>query len=151
MFFRKLQDWLFLGVAALLVAMAACEMCSVELLCTDGDVVSIRFTDSIAFIVLMAVPFVLNIIGICNFRRPAVQLRMATVSLIILVAFQIWVAVFFFRMKDVYVFSIATVYPVVCAILDFLAARTCVSELSKRAALEIYSTMDKAKKNQKHE
>ena len=65
---------------------------------------------------------------------------------IILFAYQIWIAVCFFRMIDVYIFTIPSVFPLVALILDLLALRFVTNELSMSAAWEIRSAMDMAKK-----
>lgn len=139
---RVIQNLFFATVSGLSVSMLLCDMCTLP----SGDE-PVRFSESVAFVVLSLVSFILGIASLCCSSRPQFKLRFSVMSAIILAAYQIWIAVFFFRMNDVYVFTIPSVFPMVALILDMLALRYVVRELSMSAAWEIKSTMDMAKKH----
>ncbi len=139
---RTIQNILFVTVAGLSVSMPACVMCV-----APGGGESIGFSDSLAFVVLSLAAFILAVLAVCNTSRAQVKLRLAVPSAVVLLGYQIWIAVVFFQLKDAYVFRLPAVFPLVALILDMLALRYVVKELSMSAALEIKSTMDMAKKH----
>ena len=139
---RIVQNLFFAAVSGLSVSMLACDMCRMP----SGDE-CVRFSDSLAFVVLSVVSFILGVASLCCSSRPQFKLRFAVMSAIILISYQIWIAVYFFKMNDVYVFTLPTLFPLVALVLDILALRYVIRELSMSAAWEIKSTMDMAKKH----
>jgi hypothetical protein len=55
-------------------------------------------------------------------------MRTAVIAGLMLVGLQIWMAVVYFGTEDKSVYNITTVFPIVAAILDFLAARNILSD-----------------------
>lgn len=139
------QNFYFVAVAGLSIAMLACPMCTAP--AHDCD---IRFADSFAFVVLSLVPFILSVVAICNTKRPQIKLRLAVMSAIVLLAYQIWIAVMFFRLRQSFVFCIPAVFPLVALVLDILGLKNVINELSYSAALEIRNTMEQANRMKKH-
>ena len=67
--------------------------------------------------------FLANLISLGLFKARMIQMRLCIISAIVLLAFQIWIGVDYFKhMKDI-VFSFTAIFPVIAAILDVLAAR----------------------------
>jgi len=145
----RFQNFCFLAIAALMGTMLFCDMChtQVVLLSEPSQIeeVAIKFNESFAFIVLSASVLLSSIAGICGCAKPTFQLRCAVVSLTILLAFQIWIAVLFFRMKNQYIFSIAALYPLVSMILDMLAIKFALKDITQDAAHDLYHNLRKAR------
>lgn len=136
---RTVQNFFFVAVAGLSIAMLACPMCTMP----AGDC-DIRFAESFAFVVLSFVPFILSVVAICNTKRPQIKLRLAVMSATVLLAYQIWIAVMFFKLRQAYVFCLPSVFPLVALVLDILGIRNVINELSYSAAIEIRNTMEQA-------
>lgn len=145
----RFQNFCFLAIAALMATMLFCDMCRTQVVVlsepSQTEELAIKFNESLAFIVLAAAVLASSIAGICGCVRPSFQLRCAIINITILISFQIWIAVIFFRMKQQYVFSIAALYPAVSCILDFLAMKFALNDISQDAAHDLYHNLRKAR------
>lgn len=122
---RTIQNILFVTVAGLSVSMPACVMCV-----APGGGERIGFSDSLAFVVLSLAAFILAVLAVCNNSRAQVKFRLAVSSAVVLLGYQIWIAVVFFQLKDAYVFRLPAVFPLVALLLDLMAARKALDELA---------------------
>ena len=67
--------------------------------------------------------FIVNCLCLFAFKFRNIQMRLCIINAIVLLAFQIWLGVDYFRnMKDM-TYSFTAVFPVISAILNVLAAR----------------------------
>ena len=55
-------------------------------------------------------------------------MRTAVLAAIITLALQIWIVLDYFSIHEVYVFKLPAIFPVVCIILDVLAARAILAD-----------------------
>ena len=90
-----------------------------------GDV---YYTDYWPYLVLLLVVAFLNVMALTTYKHRIFQMRTATLSAIILLGLQAWLVVDFFNTHNTPVFSLTAVFPVVAAILDFLAARNILAD-----------------------
>lgn len=113
---------LYLAIATILVgSMFFCNFG--KILGPDGAVETFRYTHYLAWLLFLISMLSANCIALFSFRTRMLQMRVTILAALLLIGFQVWIAVKFFQMKDVMVFSFTAVFPIVAAILDFLAAR----------------------------
>jgi hypothetical protein len=74
-------------------------------------------------LILTFVPFVLSVVTLVSFKKRIFQIRLCNLNALILLGFQIYLAVKFFTKADGTVFSITAIFPIIAAILSFIAMR----------------------------
>ena len=95
----------------------------------------IRFTAYVPYLILLIVTTLLGIIALTTYRFRVLQFRTAILNSLILIAFQVWLAVDFFVTGNNPMFHLSAVLPVICVILNILAARNIwADELMVRSA-----------------
>ena len=113
---------LYLAVAtALLIPMFFCKFATV--IGPDGVEISIKYVEKVPYLVLLAVALAGNMFSLFAFKIRIPQMRVATVAVLILLAFQIWIIVDVVRGWNEMVFSVTALFPLVAMVLDILAAR----------------------------
>ena len=94
--------------------------------CTKaGD---IPYTDYWPYMVLLIVTAFLQVMALTTWKHRIFQMRTASLSAIILIALQGWLVYDFIATHNTPVFHITAVFPIVAAILDFLAARSILAD-----------------------
>ena len=81
------------------------------------------YSQNFPYLVLLIVTSILQVLALFTFNQRVFQLRTATLSAIVLVAFQAWLAVDFMTCSDELVFRVTAVFPLCAAILDLIAVR----------------------------
>lgn len=116
MFFR-IQS-LFLSIAAgLSISMFFTNMIKF----VDG--LTISFWEYTPARIFLLVTSVLGVIALSSFKNRLYQIRICNLATLILLGFQIYLAVLFFRREPEMIFTINTVFPLVAAILTFIGMR----------------------------
>ena len=116
---------LYLLISTVLVAMLF--FCN-----KSGD--DVRYVTYVPYLVLAIVITLLNILALTTYRFRIFQIRTATLSSLIALALQIWLAVDFFSVKG-QVFHITAIFPLVSIITNILAIRGIYAdELMVRSA-----------------
>lgn len=117
----RMQNVLLAISAMLILTLFWSQMCyTVD---SSGVEYSIKFTEHIQFLVLTFITFALCIAAICYKKQYILQVRVCIINMLILLGYQIWLAVAFFQLKSAYTFTIYTLFPFVCIVLHFLAIR----------------------------
>jgi peptidoglycan/LPS O-acetylase OafA/YrhL len=80
------------------------------------------------WLILLGVATFMQIVALIAYKHRIFQMRTAVIAGLLLVGLQIWMAVVYFGAEDKSVYNITTVFPIVAAILDFLAARNILSD-----------------------
>lgn len=88
----------------------------------DGNVV-MKFTQYWPFLIFVIVTFVLSFLCIFIYKRRISQMRLCIYNMLVLFAFQAWIAYMFFTRFDGTVFTISAVFPIVAGIFVFMAFR----------------------------
>lgn len=83
--------------------------------------------DFLWWTILLGVAVFMQTVALLAYKFRLFQMRTAVIAAIMLIGLQVWMAVVFF-VKDGADFNITAVFPVVAAILDFLAARAILSD-----------------------
>ncbi len=79
------------------------------------------------WLILLGVACFMQVVAILAYKFRLFQMRTAIIAAIMLLGLQIWMAVVYLT-GDKTAFNITAVFPVVAAILDFLAARSIFSD-----------------------
>lgn len=80
------------------------------------------------WLILLGVATFMQVVALIAYKHRIFQMRTAVIAGLMLVGLQIWMAVVYFGTEDKSVYNITTVFPIVAAILDFLAARNILSD-----------------------
>ena len=72
---------------------------------------------------LLIVIGLLQLIALTVYSHRIFQMRTAVLSAILMIALQLWIAVEFFTSGDEFIFTVPNIFPLLAAILNFLAAR----------------------------
>lgn len=119
---QRLQT-LYLAIAtALLTSMFFCRFATI--LGPDGAEVTVKYYERIPYLALLAVTLAGNAFSLFAFKIRIPQMRVATLSAIILLAFQAWLIVDMVREWNAMTFSVTALFPLVATVLDILAARS---------------------------
>ena len=82
------------------------------------------YWEKIPYLVLLTLCAAGNLFSLFAFKIRMPQMRVATASAILLLAFQCWIVVDFASLWNEMTFSVTALFPLVAAILDILAARS---------------------------
>lgn len=107
---------------------------------------TINFTDNIYFLCLMISIALANLLAIILFKHRGLQMRVTVIAGLLLLGFQIWLAVRYFTAPEGIVFKFTAILPLVAAILDFLALRGILAD---QFLVESYGRLRSRKKNRK--
>ena len=113
---------LYLGIATVLIA-AMFFSNFATVLEPDGTSEKIGYGEYIPYLLFLIMLVAANVMALATFKARMLQMRICVLSSILLLAFQIWLAVDIIRHWNEMVFSITAVFPLVALILDLLAAR----------------------------
>lgn len=104
----------------------------------------IRFIAYWPYLVLLIIITLLEFLALTTFRFRMFQARTAVLAAIFAIALQAWLVVDFIATGNNPVFHVPAVFPLVSAILDFLAARNIwADELLVRSASRLRSSKRK--------
>ena len=90
----------------------------------EGSELNIMYWEKIPYLVLLTLCAAGNLFSLFAFKIRMPQMRVATASAILLLAFQCWIVVDFASLWNEMTFSVTALFPLVAAILDILAARS---------------------------
>ncbi len=119
---------LYLAISTILIAVM---LFSNEAVClgSDGAIAdAIRFTDKVSHLIMLIIILLLNFMALTIVKHRVFQMRTAVLAAIITLALQIWIVLDYFSIHEVYVFKLPAIFPVVCIILDVLAARAILAD-----------------------
>jgi len=91
----------------------------------SGELVrySIKFIDKSQFLIFIFTNFALSVITIAYFKVRMMQIRLCIMNSLLLLGFQIWIVVEYFKLNSVYTFTIFSIFPVISIILLLLAIK----------------------------
>ncbi len=113
---------LFLAIAiGLIISLFFCNMATI--IGEGGAKETIRFSEKLPYLILNIMVLTANVCALFAFKARMLQMRVAILAGILLLGFQGWLVFDFINHKNEMVFSLCAVFPLIAAILDFLAAR----------------------------
>lgn len=102
----------------------------------------------IPYLILLIIITLLNLIELSAYKFRVFQMRTCVLNALITLGLQIWLAVDYFTADDSLVFSFTAIFPLLCVILDSLAARGILAdELMVRSASRLRASRRDRKKN----
>lgn len=97
-----------------------------------GDIPFTRYTP---YLILMIIILLLSLLALTTYKHRIFQMRTAILVALITLAFQAWLVVDYFATAGDPVFHVPAIFPLVCVILDCLAAKGIFAdELMVRSA-----------------
>lgn len=121
---RRIQT-LYTGLAtALTAAMFFSPMA--RIIAPGGEELQIMYYEKLPYLVMLIMLLSAGIFSIFTFRNWFLQARVCVLSALMLIGFQIWLGVDFFRFRNDMVFSFTLIFPIISAILEALAARSAL-------------------------
>ena len=88
----------------------------------------ITYTEYWPYAILLIVIAFLQVMATTTWKHRIFQMRTASLAAIILIGLQAWLVVDFITTHNDPVFHVTAVFPIVAAILDFLAARSILAD-----------------------
>ena len=116
-------------------------------LCPGGvhsvDLTYIKYTPYLILLILITI---LQLLAVFTFNARVFQMRTAVLSAILMIALQAWIGVDYFTADKEWIFKFTAVFPLVAAILNFIAARLILRD---QLLVESVSHLRSRKKNHK--
>lgn len=124
---------LYLGVAtALIFSMFFCTFATV--IGPNGAEITIGYHEKLAYLTMLIMLFTAQVAATASFKAMFLQARVSIIAALMAVGLQIWLGVDFLRFRNEMVFSFTMLFPLVAAILDFMAAKkSLVDEMTLTA------------------
>ena len=122
--FKRIQNLFLIISTALIASMFFCKMYTQPGI--EGSDAVMRYYENIPYLLINIMLLTANIFAIFNFKNPVLQARVSVIGGLLMVAFQIWLAITFFKYKDMVIFSVTMLFPLLEAFLNFMAARSAM-------------------------
>ena len=115
------------------------------LLIASGLLVAMYFQPyGTGFIVLFSIALAAQLLAIVALKSRTLQMRLSNLAALLLFGLQTWMAVSFFTSDPRPALNMTAIFPIVAAILDFLAARAILKdELLVRSASRLRASKRK--------
>lgn len=107
------------------------------------DLTYIKYTPYLILLILITI---LQLLAVFTFNARVFQMRTAVLSAILMIALQAWIGVDYFTADKELIFRFTAVFPLVAAILNFIAARLILRD---QLLVESVSHLRSRKKNHK--
>lgn len=98
------------------------------------------------YLILLILITILQLLAVFTFNARVFQMRTAVLSAILMIALQAWIGVDYFTADKKWIFKFTAVFPLVAAILNFIAARYILRD---QLLVESVSHLRSRKKNHK--
>jgi len=98
------------------------------------------------YLILLILITILQLLAVFTFNTRVFQMRTAVLSAILMIALQAWIGVDYFTADKTLIFKFTAVFPIVAAILNFIAARHILRD---QLLVESVSHLRSRKKNHK--
>lgn len=98
------------------------------------------------YLILLILITILQLLAVFTFNARVFQMRTAVLSAILMIALQAWIGVDYFTADKEWIFKFTAVFPLVAAILNFIAARLILRD---QLLVESVSHLRSRKRNHK--
>ena len=106
----------------------------------------LKYIQFVPYLILLIIITILQIIALGAYKVRVLQMRTAVLAGLILVALQCWLVADYFFSGDGVIFRWTAIFPLLAAILDFIAARLILRD---QLLVESISRLRSRKKNHK--
>ena len=108
--------------------------------------VELTYVKYTPYLILLILITILQLLAVFTFNARVFQMRTAVLSAILMIALQAWIGVDYFTADKELIFKFTAVFPLVAAILNFIAARLILRD---QLLVESVSHLRSRKKNHK--
>lgn len=108
--------------------------------------VELTYIKCTPYLILLILITILQLLAVFTFNARVFQMRTAVLSAILMIALQAWIGVDYFTADKELIFRFTAVFPLVAAILNFIAARLILRD---QLLVESVSHLRSRKKNHK--
>ncbi len=84
---------------------------------------AVKYSQNTSFYIISIVLSIILFLSIFLYRKRMIQIRLSVFATVVLVAYQVWLGYGYFTAPEGSAFSITIIFPVISAILTFLAVR----------------------------
>ena len=134
---------LYIGIATALTAILFFSRMA-TIIAPGGEEIDIMYYEKLPYLIML---IMLLTAGICAgfcFKNWFLQARVCMLTALMLIGFQIWLGVDFFKFHNEIVFSFTMIFPLVSAILNIMAARNALVDAM---TIQAVKTTKKVRKN----
>lgn len=89
----------------------------------EGDILKIMYYEKLPYLVMLIMLISGCLFSFITHRHPLLQSRVCMLTGLILIGFQIWLAIDFITYRNEMIFSLTMLFPMVSAALEIIAAR----------------------------
>jgi len=111
-----------------------------------GHAAELTYVKYTPYLILLILITILQLLAVFTFNARVFQMRTAVLSAILMIALQAWIGVDYFTADKEWIFKFTAVFPLVAAILNFIAARYILRD---QLLVESVSHLRSRKKNHK--
>lgn len=111
-----------------------------------GHAAELTYVKYTPYLILLILITILQLLAVFTFNARVFQMRTAVLSAILMIALQAWIGVDYFTADKEWIFKFTAVFPLVAAILNFIAARLILRD---QLLVESVSHLRSRKKNHK--
>lgn len=108
--------------------------------------VELTYVKYTPYLILLILITILQLLAVFAFNARVFQMRTAVLAVILMIALQAWIGVDYFTADKEWIFKFTAVFPLVAAILNFIAARYILRD---QLLVESVSHLRSRKKNHK--
>lgn len=121
---KRIQNLYLVASTALIIALFFCKVGTVH--GETGNDAIIRYHEVTAYLIMNIMLLTANVLALCTFKNPMLQARVSIIAGLLMLGLQIWMVIDFFRFKDIMIFSITMLFPLLEAFLNFMAAKNAM-------------------------
>ena len=136
---------LYIGIATALTAVLFFSRMA-TIIAPAGEELDIMYYEKIPYLIMLIMLLTAEICAAFCFKNWFLQARVCMLTALMLIGFQIWLGVDFFRFRNDMIFSFTMIFPLVSAILNIMAARNAIVDAM---TLQAVKTTKKVRKNRK--
>jgi len=138
---------IYLAIATLLIA--SLFFCNVTTIFgAEGAVEHVRYTQKVIYLTLIIIGTALAILCLATYKVRLLQMRLSILTGLILIGLEVVLAVDFFVNRGEMVFSFTAIFPLIAAILCFMASRKIMQdEIMVRASSRLRDTRNKRRRH----
>ena len=136
---------LYIGIATALTAVMFFSRMA-TIIAPAGEELDIMYYEKIPYLIMLIMLLTAGICAAFCFKNWFLQARVCMLAALMLIGFQIWLGVDFFRFRNDMIFSFTMIFPLVSAILNIMAARNAIVDAM---TLQAVKTTKKVRKNRK--
>ena len=108
--------------------------------------VELTYVKYTPYLILLILITILQLLAVFTFNARVFQMRTAVLAAILMIALQAWIGVDYFTADKEWIFKFTAVFPLVAAIMNFIAARYILRD---QLLVESVSHLRSRKKNHK--